>query len=434
MRLSIAFGLSLLLCAFPAWADEFDFGEDFEEEAGWSFPLRGSLGLGAGYQVGNPKQLVSLEVLSTFVFDWSGSWGRLSGEGDVELNTAHWIEERDDVAKDYAVVAIPRSFSYSYAFEDLSVEVGQLMTVWSAGDLLPVLDILTAADTTEGFFARPEQYRMGQVGARVDAYFGKQTLSVVWHGWPQMNRVVDGNHPYSLTSGLEFEKKYVWDPSEVAGRWSMQTPGGSVSVMGGQVYDRNPIPQIALIGSTPVPTGEVDYIKYPFVGLSLTQTLSSVLVKTEISWSWDAMPMNFDDLVLLPRDIFKALIGLDYNHESFGTFMLESVLVYMPKDNFIAFAGQESRASELQVQNALMWTNQFLNDSLSVMVMGILMDGVDNRVLRATLDYKLLDDLIISGQGTLIDFESEFAISPATQINGWDRVDVNIKWAWDLAR
>ena len=32
MRLSIAFGLSLLLCAFPAWADEFDFGEDFEEE------------------------------------------------------------------------------------------------------------------------------------------------------------------------------------------------------------------------------------------------------------------------------------------------------------------------------------------------------------------------------------------------------------------
>ncbi|MBT6490740.1 MAG: hypothetical protein HOK97_13305, partial [Deltaproteobacteria bacterium] len=140
MRLSFALGLSLLLGALPAWADEFDFGEDFEEESGWSFPLRGSLGIGAGYQVGEPKQLVSLELLSTFVLEWSGSWGRLSGEGDVELNTAHWIEGRDDVAKEYALVAIPRSLSYSYAFEHVSVEVGQFMTVWSTGDLIPVLD------------------------------------------------------------------------------------------------------------------------------------------------------------------------------------------------------------------------------------------------------------------------------------------------------
>ena len=434
MRLSFALGLSLLLCALPAWADEFDFGEDFEEEAGWSFPLRGSLGLGAGYQVGTPKDLVSLEVLSTFVLDWTGSWGRLSGEGDVELNTAHWIEGRDDVAKEYAVVAIPRSLSYSYAFEHLSVEFGQFMTVWSTGDLIPVLDILTAADTTEGFFARPEQYRMGQVGARVDAYFGKQTLSVVWHGWPQMNRVVDGNHPYSLTSGLEFKKKYVWDPSEIAGRWSIQTPGGSISVMGGQVYDRNPIPQIDLMGGVPVPTGEVDYIKYPFVGASLTQTLGSVLLKSELSWSWDAMPVGFEELSLLPRDMLKALVGLDYNHESFGTFMVESVLVYMPKDEVIAFGGQDSRESDLMLQNAVMWTNQFLDDSLSVMVMGILLDGIDSRVLRASLDYKLLDDLIISGQGTLIDFQSDNPMSPALQVTGWDRVDLYLKWAWDLAR
>ncbi|MBT6177154.1 MAG: hypothetical protein HOI23_07885 [Deltaproteobacteria bacterium] len=434
MRLSFALGLSLLLGALPAWADEFDFGEDFEEESGWSFPLRGSLGIGAGYQVGEPKQLVSLELLSTFVLEWSGSWGRLSGEGDVELNTAHWIEGRDDVAKEYALVAIPRSLSYSYAFEHVSVEVGQFMTVWSTGDLIPVLDILTAADTTEGFFARPEQYRMGQVGARVDAYLGKQTFSLVWHGWPQMNRVVDGNHPYSLTGGLEFEQKYVWDPSEIAGRWSLQTPGGSVAVMGGQVYDGNPVPEITFLNDMPVPTGEVGYIKYPFVGLALTQTMGSLLLKSEVSWSWDAMAMGLDEVSLLPRDMLKALVGLDYNHESFGTFMVESVLVFMPQDDSIAFEGQSGRESELQIQNAVMWSNQFFDDSLSIMVMGILLDGLDNRVLRASLDYKLLDDLIISGQGTVIDFEAANVMSPGAQITGWDRVDVNLKWAWDLAR
>ena len=430
MRHWLGIFVGVLLMAPPLWADDFDFGEDFEDEPSWSFPLRGSLGLGAGYQVGSPKDLVSLEVLSTFVLDWSGSWGRLSGEGDVELNTAHWIEGRDDVAKEYAVVAIPRSLSYSYAFEHVSVEVGQFMTVWSSGDLIPVLDILTAADTTEGFFARPEQYRMGQVGARVDAYLGKQTLSVVWHGWPQMNRVVDGNHPYSLTGGLDFEKKYVWDPSEIAGRWSMQTPGGSVSVMGGQVYDRNPVPEITFLNEMPIPTGEVDYIKYPFVGFSLTQTLSSLLLKTEFSWSWDAMPLGFEEVSLLPRDMLKALVGLDYNHESFGTFMVESVVVYMPKDDLAD--GQGSRDSEVMTQNAVMWTNQFLNESLAVMVMGILLDGVDNRVVRASIDYKVLDDLIISGQGTVIDFEVASPMSPGAAITGWDRVDLYLKWAWDL--
>ena len=83
-------------------------------------------------------------------------------------------------------------------------------------------------------------------------------------------------------------------------------------------------------------------------------------------------------------------------------------------------------------QNAVMWTNQFLNESLAVMVMGILLDGLDNRVLRASIDYKLLDDLIISGQGTVIDFESASLLSPATQMTGWDRVDLYLKWAWDL--
>ncbi|MBT6492374.1 MAG: hypothetical protein HOK97_21570, partial [Deltaproteobacteria bacterium] len=249
-----------------------------------------------------------------------------------------------------------------------------------------------------------------------------------------MNRVVDGNHPYSLTGGLEFEQKYVWDPSEIAGRWSLQTPGGSVAVMGGQVYDGNPVPEITFLNDMPVPTGEVGYIKYPFVGLALTQTMGSLLLKSEVSWSWDAMAMGLDEVSLLPRDMLKALVGLDYNHESFGTFMVESVLVFMPQDDSIAFEGQSGRESELQIQNAVMWSNQFFDDSLSIMVMGILLDGLDNRVLRASLDYKLLDDLIISGQGTVIDFEAANVMSPGAQITGWDRVDVNLKWAWDLAR
>ena len=41
-------------------------------------------------------------------------------------------------------------------------------------------------------------------------------------------------------------------------------------------------------------------------------------------------------------------------------------------------------------------------------------------VLRGSVDYKLLDNLIISGP--LIDFESESMMTPV--ITGWDRVDL----------
>jgi len=419
----------LLLMATPAAADDFDFGEEDEQEAGWSLPLRGTLGLGAGYQVGsNPMNLVSLDLVSTFVVDWSGNWGRLSGEGDIELNTAHWIEGRESTAKEYAVVAIPRALSYSYAFEHLSVEVGQFMTVWSAGDLIPVLDILTAADTAEGFFARPEQYRMGQVGAKVDAYWGSHTFSVVWHGWPQMNRVVDGAHPYSMSMGKEIPGEFVWDPSEVAARWSMETSGGNVGLMGGQVYDRNPILQIDYMVGDII---GVDYLKYPFVGAAATQTFGAVLLKTEFSWSWGAPLLTFEQSSSMqPRDTLKALVGLDYNHESLGTWMIESTLLHVIEEPFIDPMTQEQFTSlaDTAFQLAVMWSNQFLNESLTVMAMGILMNGVDNRVIRAGVDYKVLDDLVLSAQGTIIDF------ADSDIIDDWDRVDLYLKWGWDLAR
>ncbi len=85
MRTWLSLALLLLASSSPALADDFDFGEEFDEEpSGLGIPLRGKLALGSGYQIGEPKELVSLDTTLSLVLDWSGSWGQLAGEGDFE--------------------------------------------------------------------------------------------------------------------------------------------------------------------------------------------------------------------------------------------------------------------------------------------------------------------------------------------------------------
>ncbi len=417
--------LLLLSAPTPVLADDFDFGETFDEEpSGLGLPVRGKLALGSGYQLGEPQKLVSLDTTASLILDWSGDWGRLAGEGDFEVNAAHWLEDRSDYTiEHYTFVALLRSLHYSYAWDSVSIQAGQLMTVWSAGDLLPVLDVLTALDTTEGFFARPEQYRLGQVGTKLDFYSGDHTLSLVWHAWPQMNRIVQGDHPYSLfppelsAAGIRVDLSPEWDPNDIAARWTLRTRGGEVTLMGGRVFERNPILTLDLT----TPTGvTVSYQAYEFVGIAWTQTAGSVLLKSEIFWSPEAPVQTMGQPLPQSSETFKGMLGLDYNHESLGTVIVEANVVHTGDGGWNTPDGTTA-------SGALMWSNRFWRDQLSLSLVGIVFGDLDNRIFRASIDYQVLDELALNAQGTLIDYED----FPAFQ--AWDRVDLSLVWSWDLS-
>jgi hypothetical protein len=378
--------------------------------------------------------LVSLDTTLSLVLDWSGSWGQLAGEGDFELNAAHWIEDRSDYTIDhYTWVALIRSLYYSYAGDQISIQVGQLMTVWSAGDLLPVLDVLTAVDTTEGFFARPEQYRLGQVGTKLDFYQGGNTFSLVWHAWPQMNRIVQGNHPYSVVPPRDFgmDLSPEWSPTEAAARFNIQTRSGQFSLMAGRVFERNPLTQpdfTSPLGFT------MSYPSYNFVGATFSRALGPILIKSELFWSPEAPLQAMGQPLPTSAESFKGLLGLDYNHESLGTIIIEANIIHPGEpeanENVVETGGISwMQPADTTVSAAIMWSNRFWRDQISASLVGMLFGDPSIRILRASIDYQILDELALNAQGTLIDYEGSFP-----RFQEWDRIDLSLVWSWDLAR
>ena len=74
-----------------------------------------------------------------------------------------------------------------------------------------------------------------------------------------------------------------------------------------------------------------------------------------------------------------------------------------------------------------MWSNRFFRDQITLSIVGMVFGSFDNRVIRASLDYQVLDELSISTQGTLIEYPA------LALVENWDRVDCNLVWAFDLA-
>ncbi|MEE2959837.1 MAG: hypothetical protein VYA34_03765, partial [Myxococcota bacterium] len=348
----------LALLFFPALglADDFDFGEDYEEEQeSWSFPFRGTFSSGVGYQIGEPQGLPLLDLSTGLVLDWSGVWGQLAGEGDVKANFSHLLADRSQETIDtYTVVPIFREIYYSYAWAWGSLRAGKFMTVWSSGDLLPLVDVLTAQDLTQSFFAKPDQIRIGQVGMRFDFYFENHTINVLWHGWPQSSRFVDGDHPYSFLSvpctdvgepktsswpdckregavmaGLQLPIGEIWDPTEFALRWNYKGQALSFSVQGGRVFSRNPSIGFEVSGVSEIegapPVLSARFSPYYFGAITYTHVLGALLFKAEVMGTLDEPTPIFSGQVpeTVPKDGIKAMVGLDYTHEDWGSFLVE---------------------------------------------------------------------------------------------------------------
>ena len=79
------------------------------------------------------------------------------------------------------------------------------------------------------------------------------------------------------------------------------------------------------------------------------------------------------------------------------------------------------------LNGALMWSQRFWRDQISLSIVALILGDISNRVLRTSIDYQVLDELAISAQGTLIHYPD------LSLVEHWDRVDCNLVWAWDLA-
>jgi hypothetical protein len=188
-------------------ADEFDFEEPAPQKSDSKFtlPVRGKAVMELGRQIDN--RFVFLGPFTALTLDHQASWGQIYGEGWARYNAAYRIENDSSYTRNgYEFEALMSELYYRKSFENVSVSVGKIITVWGKADILPVSDVISARDATKAFFAQPQEARIGQNTIRVDWFLPKQEIQLIFIPYPVFTRYTDRDHPYSLIPGVEIHR------------------------------------------------------------------------------------------------------------------------------------------------------------------------------------------------------------------------------------
>ena len=395
------------------------------QEASSGLPFRGKLGLNFARQTGQPERWIKQSPYLNGVLDYSSDWGSLYGEGTLSYNAAFEQEgDLEETIDHYEQERILRELYYKKSFGDFTLSLGKMTVVWGKGDLLSVLDVVSPKDQTELFYARPEDTRLGQNLLKLDLWLGAQQLTVLYAPQPVMNRLPLHGHPYARYPDFHEERS---DDAEAGLRWNGEFSGTSVALIGGRFHYRDPVLGMAGLqveGSLPL---------MDVAGITLAQTMGDVLVKVEAARYHDypyqyfaimQIPPNF---IVVPAvemaDTSAWMLGLDYNHDDWGSFILE-VNGYMPDTE------DEDKEVTSTLLAAASWTKNLLRDDLTLSLAHLAFETGGNQLQRLGVDFKITSAFILNTQYTRISIASDDEQYRA--IEDFDRFDMGISWNFDL--
>jgi hypothetical protein len=187
--------------------------------------------------------LFFLGPFTALTLDHQASWGQIYGEGWARYNAAYRIENDSSYTRNgYEFEALMSELYYRKSFENVSVSVGKIITVWGKADILPVSDVISARDATKAFFAQPQEARIGQNTIRVDWFLPKQEIQLIFIPYPVFTRYTDRDHPYSLIPGVEIHRASDYGREVEGGaQYTAYFGGGAVSLFAGRFYNRDPL-------------------------------------------------------------------------------------------------------------------------------------------------------------------------------------------------
>jgi hypothetical protein len=418
-------------------ADEFDFEEPAPQKSDSKFtlPVRGKAVMELGRQIDN--RFVFLGPFTALTLDHQASWGQIYGEGWARYNAAYRIENDSSYTRNgYEFEALMSELYYRKSFENVSVSVGKIITVWGKADILPVSDVISARDATKAFFAQPQEARIGQNTIRVDWFLPKQEIQLIFIPYPVFTRYTDRDHPYSLIPGVEIHRASAYGREVEGGaQYTAYFGGGAVSLFAGRFYNRDPLFRIN-------PENfrfEAQHSPYNTTGFSANFPFAGLLLKAEGAYQFGRLNQTVvqlpnpetGELVSMPADVKKAdvvggTLGLDYNTTAYGSVILEySVSAPTQRDPTLV------RDTAMH-SYALGWSKNFLRDTLSFNSFAFTFLKYSNLLIRFNLTYKVTDAI-----GAYVQYTGVVIASgdPDLRIfDKYDRVDLQLSYAFDLAK
>ena len=402
--------------------DEFDFGDESEVELESSSPVRFKVGLELGQQIGNPERQMMEGLSVQGIFDWASDWGQVYGEGTGSYNRA-WASEDDhqDIIEEYEVERVLRELYWKKSYGDFTLTLGQGIVVWGKGDFLSVLDLVSPQDLSRSFFAKPEDSRLGQNLVRVQYWTGGQSLELILIPKPSMNRIPEPGHPYSPEQwpGLG-SREPGSDDYEIGARLALDDGDLAVAMIGGRFHNRNPLvktesPQISY----------KTWQAFSAFGLASTVAVSPWLLKSELLVTKDYPWQKYDSQTgfsIELRETAMVMVGLDYNHQEYGLFIVEANMIGLADDP------PEHRVDTDEVEGqssvAMSWNRSFLQDLLSLDLALIYLDHSSQNINRGGFSWELRDNLTVTGSLTRINAPDQS--QDLYGFRGFDRVDMGL--------
>lgn len=400
-----------------------------------SFPLRGTLSLDFARQIGDPRW-VRLGPFLNLIYNQTGYLGQLYGEVSGRYNGSYRLEEdSQDTIHKYEWEAILRELYWKRNFGPITISAGKIITVWGKADIVPLVDVVSAMDMTESFFAKPEEARLGQNSIKLEYFGSKQELSFLFNPWPVANRITELDHPYALLPGQNIEKRSTEFDYELGGRYNRSFAGGSLALMAAWIQNRTPLFNFAADDSGNL-SFKQQFSNYAFLGTSFNIAFDPVLLKVEAAYSFDK---PYQQILFVPdctnegtcvevelpngfakEDEVAFMLGFDLNMGSWGMLIVEGNLSRRLD------VGENAAYSQNIFLSGLAWSNTFLRDDLTVSTFAYFIESWKNLVGRVQLEYKWNDYLssMIQYTAVIIEYNRE----DYGYYADLDRFDISMSW------
>jgi hypothetical protein len=326
------------------------------------------------------------------------------------------------------------SYIQGALLENVDLKLGRQVVNWGRSDTLRVLDVLNPLDNREPGRADIEDLRRSIGMAKLDAYLGSWTFSVI--AIPELR--FDDLPPV----GSDFNFSPVDVPSDeprdfADTEWAVSVKGifsgWDLSFHFADVYDD--IPSLEVVPVSPSrPLGlQLDYDRLEIAGMGGNYTRGAWLFKSELAWlDGFRFTTSPSPLVFQNGDEKKsrldAMLGVEYYGWSDMTLAFEVVNRHL-FDYESLVIGFPTFLREDSTEYALRWTADWLNARLTTTVLGVVFgyEAQDGAVIRLQADYTIRDGLVATA-GLLLYQGGD--LPPLSEWGRNDRLFFDLKWSF----
>lgn len=246
-----------------------------------------------------------------------------SSKGGMLVNPYLSLNENEIEALDL------REIYVDLYFDSVDLRIGRQQIIWGKGDGLFITDVVSPKNLQEFILPDFREIRIGVDAIKLDYFLGSSTLEAIWIPLFTPNTMPDADSIWN-TKGIDFsgsddDIEMSLENSEFFGRYSLMTSVFDLEIVGGSMWDDEPL--ITL-----------EHKRLAMVGGSISSTIGDFVLRSEGAY-YTGKGFYNDSGTLYESDYIHYMFGLDYSISGYkiSTQFIQKNIVDGDYENTITF-------------------------------------------------------------------------------------------------